>query len=75
MITIKLINTFITSHSFLVAVVARTLMNDTLGFPGGSVVKNLPANTGSLLREDPMCLGATMPMPATVETVLCCRRS
>ena len=74
MITIKLMNTFITSHSFLVAVVA-TLMNDSLGFPGGSVVKNLPANTRSLLREDPMCLGAMKPMPVTVETVLCCRRS
>ena len=75
MITIKLINTFISSHSFLMAVVVRTLKNDSLGFPGGSVVKNPPANTGSLIREDPMCLGATKPTPATVEPVLCCRRS
>jgi len=57
------------------AVVVRTLKNDSLGFPGGSVVKNPPANTGSLIREDPMCLGATKPTPATVEPVLCCRRS
>ena len=33
------------------------------GFPGGSVVKNLPASAGdmdlSLVQEDPTCLGAT----------------
>ena len=35
-------------------------------FPGGSVVKNLPANAGdmvrSLVQEDPTCRGATKPM-------------
>ena len=35
------------------------------GFPGGSVVKNLPPNAediGSILvQEDPTCLGATKP--------------
>ena len=35
-------------------------------FPGGPVVKNLPANAGdtvrSLLREDSTCRGATKPM-------------
>ena len=33
------------------------------GFPGGSVVKNLPANAGdtvqSLICEEPTCCGAT----------------
>ena len=36
------------------------------GFPGGSVVKNLPANAGSvsssLIWEDPVCRGAAMPV-------------
>ena len=36
------------------------------GFPGGSVVKNLPANLGdwvrSLVWDDPACLGATKPV-------------
>ena len=34
-------------------------------FPGGAVVKNPPANAGdlgSLVWEDPKCLGATKPM-------------
>ena len=35
-------------------------------FPGGAVVKNLPANAGdtvrSLVREDPTCRGATKPV-------------
>ena len=35
-------------------------------FPGGSVVKNQPANAGetvrSLIWEDPTCLGASRPM-------------
>ena len=35
-------------------------------FPGGAVVKNLPANAGntgsSLLREDPTCHGANKPV-------------
>ena len=36
-------------------------------FPGGAVVKNLPANAGdtrvrSLVREDPTCHGATKPV-------------
>ena len=35
-------------------------------FPGVAVVKNLPADAGAwvraLVREDPTCLGATMPM-------------
>ena len=35
-------------------------------FPGGAVVKNLPANAGtqvwSLVQEDPTCRGATKPM-------------
>ena len=36
------------------------------GFPGGSVVKNPPANAGDMVRsliwEDPTCLGATKPV-------------
>ena len=36
------------------------------GFPGGTVVKNLPANAGTqvraLVREDPTCHGATKPV-------------
>ena len=35
------------------------------GFPGGPVVENPPANagdTGSLVREDPTCRGATKPV-------------
>ena len=36
------------------------------GFPGGTVVKNLPANAGdtgsALVQEDPTCCGATKPM-------------
>ena len=35
-------------------------------FPGGAVVKSLPANAGdmgsSLVREDPTCRGATKPV-------------
>ena len=35
-------------------------------FPGGAVVKNLPANAGdmvrTLVREDPTCRGATKPV-------------
>ena len=33
------------------------------GFPGGSVVKNLPANAGDMgyILEDPTCHGATQP--------------
>ena len=44
-----------------------------LGFPGGSVVKNLAASagdTGSIPGEDPTCLGATEPCATTVELVL-----
>ena len=37
-----------------------------LGFLGGAVVKNLPANAGTrvqpLVREDPTCRGATKPV-------------
>ena len=37
-----------------------------LGFPGGAVVKNPPANSGSWVRvliwEDPTCHGATKPV-------------
>ena len=36
------------------------------GFPGGTVVKNPPANAGTrvraLVREDPTCHGATKPV-------------
>ena len=36
------------------------------GFPGGTVVKNPPANAGTrvraLVREDPTCLRATKPV-------------
>ena len=36
------------------------------GFPGGAVVENLPANTGTRVRalvwEDPTCCGATGPV-------------
>ena len=33
-------------------------------FPGGTVVKNPPANAGvcSLVQEDPTCCGATKPV-------------
>ena len=48
MITIKLINTFISSHSFLMAVVVRTLKNDSLGFPGGSDGKASAYNAGDM---------------------------
>ena len=33
-----------------------------LGFSGGSVVKNPPANAGNRVREDPTCCGATKPV-------------
>ena len=35
-----------------------------MDFPGGAVVKNLPANAGvqALVQEDPTCRGATKPM-------------
>ena len=42
--------------------------NEGGGFPGGAVVKNLPANTGfntrvqALIREYPTCRGATKPV-------------
>ena len=43
----------------------------TRDFPGGSVVKNLPANEfPSLVQEDPTCRGATKPTRATIEPVL-----
>jgi len=34
------------------------------GFPGGSVVKNLPVNAGDMgsIWEDPTCRGATKPL-------------
>ena len=39
---------------------------EILGFPGGAVGENLPANAGArvrgLGREDPTCHGATKPM-------------
>ena len=37
---------------------------DLSGFPGGPVVKSLPANAGDmgLIWEDPMCHGATKSM-------------
>ena len=41
------------------------LKSFTQGFPGGTVVKNLPANAGDtgsiLVWEDPTCRGATKP--------------
>ena len=46
-------------------------------FPGGAVVKNLPADAGtrvrSLVQEDPTCRGATKPM--SLETMLRNKRS
>ena len=40
--------------------------NKGWGFPGGSVVKNLPVDVGDMVRsliwEDPTCLGASRPM-------------
>ena len=37
-----------------------------VGFPGGAVVKNPPANAGDMVRtlvqEDPTCRGATKPV-------------
>ena len=55
------------------------------GFPGGPLVKNLPANAGnmvqSMFQEDPMCCGATEPTghnywsPHALEPVLCNKRS
>ena len=41
----------------------------TGGFPGGSVIRNLPANQ-SLAWEDPACLGATKARTTTPELVL-----
>ena len=44
------------------------------GFPGGSVVKNPPADAGppvqSLVWEDPTCHRATKPVCTTTEPVL-----
>ena len=44
-------------------VFSSTLKFYEWGFPGGAVVKNLPASSGntgsSLVQEDPTCLGAT----------------
>ena len=55
------------------------------GFPGGPLVKNLPANSGnmvqSLFQENPTCHGATEPTdhnywsPHALEPVLCNKRS
>ena len=43
-------------------------------FPGDSVIKNPPANTGamvwSLIQEDPTCQGATNPCATTIKLVL-----
>ena len=43
-----------------------SLRNRDQGFPGGALVKNLPANAGSWVRalvwEDPICHGATKPV-------------
>ena len=43
-----------------------SLRVNVLGFPGGAVVKNLPANAGTrvqaLLWKDPTCRGATKPV-------------
>ena len=40
-----------------------SFINNNRGFPGGSVLKNLPAKAGDtgsiLIQEDPTCLGAT----------------
>ena len=37
-----------------------------MGFPSGTVAKNLPANAGTqvraLVQEDPICRGATKPV-------------
>ena len=49
------------------------------GFPGGSVIKNLPANAGlrvwSPVREDPTWLGAAKLLCPNYEPVLCNERS
>ena len=45
---------------------ATSIKNCTVDFPGGAVVKNLPANAGkhvrALIQEDPTCHGATKPV-------------
>ena len=45
-----------------------------LGFPGGSVVKDLPASVGewvqSLIQEDLTCLGALSTFARAIELVL-----
>ena len=44
------------------------------GFPGGSMVKNLPANAGDMVSilvwEDPISLRAANPLRTTTEPVL-----
>ena len=48
--------------SHWLSVWANGMKNDGLDVPGGSVVKNLPANTEtqvqSLVREDPTCMSS-----------------
>ena len=43
-----------------------SVKNQDKGFPGGTVVENLPANAGTRVRalvwEDPTCHGATGPV-------------
>ena len=49
----------------------ETRRYDGKGFPGGSVVKNLPANVGDLglilAGKDSFCHGATKPLATTTE--------
>ena len=52
-----------------ILLVNRYKSEEGMGFPGGAVVKNPPANAGdmgswvrALVQEDPTCRGATKPV-------------
>ena len=58
-------------HKYMLDIITITsqithLNYNNRNFPGGAVVKNLPANAGdtvrALVREDPTCCGATKPV-------------
>lgn len=58
-------------------------LRDFWNFPGGPEVRNPPVNsgdTGSMVQEDPTCLGTTKHMhhatePVSLQSMLCNRRS
>ena len=52
-------------YLYTIGEVARIYKIDKQGFPGGSLVKNLPASVGGrvsfLMQKDPTCHGAAKP--------------